>query len=94
MNHLQQFCSRSVLSLPIVRDEGWQLKQYAIFANGRTFDESIASAAGTEAINRLPAVGSLLDEAGNHGVGFQIVHFALRFQRVAATQASNFSAGV
>ncbi len=76
MNHLQQFCSRSVLSLPIVRDDGWQLKQYAIFADGRTFDESIASAAGAEAIKRLPAVGSLLDEAGNHGVGFQIVHFA------------------
>ncbi|NSX55854.1 hypothetical protein [Parasulfitobacter algicola] len=29
-----------------------------------------------EAFNRLPTPGSLKDATGNHGVGFQIVHFA------------------
>lgn len=76
MDHLQAFCPRSVLSLPVVRDRGWQLKRYAILASGRDFDDRIASAAGTEAIKRLPDAGSLIDGLGNHGVGFQIVHFA------------------
>ncbi len=76
MDHLQPFRSLSVLSRPIVRDDGWQLKQYAILGDGKTFDDNIASAAGAEALKRLPAGGNLLDEAGNHGVGFQIIHFA------------------
>ncbi len=76
MEHLQQFCSRGVLSLPMVKDQGWQLKRYAILAYGKSFDNKIASSAGDEAIKRLPQAGSLLDGTGNHGVGFQIIHFA------------------
>jgi len=60
----------------MVKDQGWQLKRYAILANGRSFDNNIASSARTEAIKRLPDAGSLMDETGNHGVGFQIIHFA------------------
>lgn len=76
MDHFQLFCARSVLSLPIARGRGWQLKRYAILASGRVFDDNIASASGTEAIRRLPEAGALTDGTGNHGVGFQIVHFA------------------
>lgn len=76
MEHLQQFCSRSVSSLPVVKDHGWQLKRYAILANGRNFDNNIASSALIEAIKRLPDAGRLSDGTSNHGVGFQIVHFA------------------
>jgi len=75
VEHLQQFCARSVLSLSMVKDRGWQLKQYAILANGRSFDNNIASSARTEALKRLPDAGSLIDGTGNHGVGFQIIHF-------------------
>jgi len=60
----------------MVKDQGWQLKRYAILADGRSFDKDIASSARTEAIQRLPDAGSLMDETGNHGVGFQIIHFA------------------
>jgi hypothetical protein len=76
VDHLQTFQPRSVVSLPPVKAKGWQLKQYAILADGRAFDDDVVSAAGTEAINRLPAAGSLLDETTNHGVGFQLIHFA------------------
>ncbi len=76
MEHLQQFCSRRILSLPIAKDHGWQLKRYAILANGRDFDNNIAVSAHIEAIKRLPLAGSLMDGSVNHGVGFQIVHFA------------------
>lgn len=76
MRHLQQFHSRNVLPLPIARDRGWQLKRYAIIADGREFDETIAAAAATEAFRRLPKAGGLEDQAGNHGIGFQIIHFA------------------
>lgn len=76
MRHLQQFRSRKVLPLTICKDRGWQLKRYAILADGREFDETIASAAEAEAFKRLPEAGNLDDEAGNHGIGFQIIHFA------------------
>lgn len=76
MEHLQKFRTREVLSLPVVSDQGWQLKRYAILADGREFADHIAAAASAEAIKRLPDAGRLNDEAGNHGVGFQIVHFA------------------
>ena len=76
MEHLQPFNPRSVLSFPMVRDHGWSLKRYAILSEGREFDNDVASAALTEAFNRLPDAGSLADEAGNQGVGFQIIHFA------------------
>lgn len=76
VDHLQEFHPRRALSLPVVEGIGWQLKQYAILADGRDFDDCIAAAAAVEALKRLPAAGSLIDRAGNHGVGFQIVHFA------------------
>ncbi len=76
VEHLQQFRARRVLALPVVEDQGWQLKRYAILANGRSFDNGITSSAGIEAIKRLPDAGSLIDGTGNHGVGFQIIHFA------------------
>lgn len=76
MSHLQQFRARNVLPLPTLEDRGWQLKRYAILADGRAYDETIVSAAGTEALRRLPKAGRLEDAAGNHGIGFQIVHFA------------------
>lgn len=76
IEHLQQYCSRHVMSLPIAKDHGWQLKRYAILADGRKFDNDIASSALIEAYARLPDAGNLVDEADNHGIGFQIVHFA------------------
>ena len=76
LEHLSPFRSRTILSLPVVSGGGWQLKRYAILADEKTFDESIAVAAGQAALNRLPDAGQLSDGVGNHGVGFQIVHFA------------------
>lgn len=76
MNHLQEFCARRVISLPVAAAHGWQLKRYAILAEGRDFDADVASAASAEAFRRLPEAGSLLEGGGNQGVGFQIIHFA------------------
>ena len=76
MDHLQKFCPRNVLLLPIFTDGAWQLKGYAISAKDRVFAEIIATAARTEALKRLPEAGVLMDRTGNHAVGFQIVHFA------------------
>ena len=76
MNHFQPFCSRNVLSLPTAESNGWRLKRYAILANGKKFEQTIASAALDGAIERLPHAGGLGDENGNHGVSFQIIHFA------------------
>lgn len=39
-------------------------------------DPAIVDAATGEALRRLPVPGALSDAAGNHGVGFQLVHFA------------------
>lgn len=64
------------MSLPLAKERGWQLKRYAILADGRDFDSDIASSALTEAFARLPDAGDLNDEVSNHGIGFQIVHFA------------------
>lgn len=76
MNHLQPFQSRKVSALPLATQNGWRLKRYAIFADGRDFDEEVASSATSEAISRLPQVGEIGDDSSNHGVGFQIIHFA------------------
>lgn len=76
MTHLQAFRARDVVALPAAVQAGWRLKRYAILAQGRDFDDGIAQAATAEALTRLPAPGPLDDAGGNHGVGFQIVHFA------------------
>lgn len=76
MEHLQQFRERRVLPLSIAAAQGWRLKRYAILAEGRGFDPDVATAASTEAFARLPDAGSLIEGAGNHGVGVQIIHFA------------------
>ncbi len=76
MEHLQPFYTRAGFSLPTFSEYGWVLKRYAILADGRSFDEDVAIAASTKAVARLPQAGSLADKVGNHGVGFQIIHFA------------------
>lgn len=76
MKKLQPYRPRAVLSLQCIERSGWHLKRYAILAEGRVFDESVAIAAADEAFRRLPIAGSLDDESGNQGVAFQIVHFA------------------
>ncbi len=76
MEHLRKFSPRCVLPLPVMEDHGWALKRYAILAEGKGFDKNIATAAFSEAVRRLPPASNLTDGAGNHGVGFQIVHFA------------------
>lgn len=76
MNHFQPFFSRNVLILPTVERSGWRLKRYAVLSNGKEFDQKVISAALDSAIERLPKAGGLDDENGNHGVSFQIIHFA------------------
>ena len=76
MEHLSRFQPRDIRSLPVLETDGWQLKQYAILSDGRSFDPAVAEAAGTEALRRLPPPGGLEDPVNAHGIGFQIVHFA------------------
>ena len=76
LEHLKPFKEREVLRLESANTSGWQLKRYAILADGRAFDAEVAAAATAEALKRLPKAGSLTDAAGNHGIGFQIIHFA------------------
>lgn len=76
LNLLQPYQPRPVLNLPVVESNGWYLKRYAILANAKEFDNAIVAAAAEEALRRLPDAGSLNDETGNQGIGFQIVHFA------------------
>ncbi|HAV59431.1 hypothetical protein [uncultured Planktomarina sp.] len=76
MSYLETFRPRNVLALPLAKQGDWRLKRYAILADGKNFDQAVASSATAEAINRLPKAGDLSDEATNHGVGFQIIHFA------------------
>ena len=76
MQHLQPFKPRRVLALPTAHTDGWQLKRYAILADNKNYDPSIAASALDAAITRLPTAGRLEDPDGNHGIGFQIVHFA------------------
>lgn len=76
MNHIQPYRSRKILSLPRIKAGGWQLKRYALLAENRTFDAETASSALDMAIERLPIAGNLGDQHGNHGVGFQVIHFA------------------
>lgn len=76
MKHFQPFSSRRILQLPIGEANGWKLKRYGIIAKDRAFDSSVSTSALESAIERLPIAGRLEDAEGNHGVGFQIVHFA------------------
>lgn len=76
MNHLQPFSSRRVLQLPAGEAKNWKLKRYGIVANDREYDSTAAVLALDAAVERLPVAGRLDDSEGNHGVGFQIVHFA------------------
>ncbi len=76
MDHLDPFRPRPVRALQPVERQGWRLKQYAIVSDERAFDAIVAEAACAEALQRLPVAGALSDDLGNHGVGFQIVHFA------------------
>lgn len=76
MQHFQKYSARKIRALPLYEAQGWQLKRYAVLAKDREFSEAIVAAASAEALNRLPAAGSLDDGSGNHGVGLQIIHFA------------------
>lgn len=76
MHHLDPFRVRTVLPLDLEHSAGWQLKRYAILADGRAFSDQIAAAATAAAFDRLPQAGTLIDADGNHGVGFQLIHFA------------------
>lgn len=76
MTHLAPFQARDVLALAPVTAKGWTLKRYAILAEGRDYDEAVATAATDAALARLPEAGPLEDASGNHGLGFQIIHFA------------------
>ena len=76
MEHLKPFKEREVLRIASVETQGWQLKRYAILADSRVYDAGVAAAATDETLKRLPKAGSLTDAAGNHGIGFQIIHFA------------------
>ncbi len=76
MEHLKPFKAREIIAMPLVRDGDWRLKQYAVLSDGRTFEPTIAEAAQKAALERMPKAGELDDAHDNHGVGFQIVHFA------------------
>ena len=76
MNHLQPYQARKVICLPTVEIDGWWLKRYVILSAGRKFDKDIVLTALNAAIARLPQSEKLENPNNNHGVGFQIVHFA------------------
>ena len=76
VKHLQPYEFRQVLLLPTVELNGWQLKRYGILANDKQYDSDVVLSALHSAIERLPSAGTLDDPDGNHGVGFQIIHFA------------------
>lgn len=76
MNQFQSFRPLPTLPLPTIKQNGWQIKRYAILGDEKSFDEDIASSATNEAIKRLPQAGNIKDEIINHGIGFQIIHFA------------------
>jgi len=76
MDHFKPYQPRKIIKIPIVEANGWQLKRYAVFAKNKSLDEEVVSSASDAAIERLPDAGNLTDPDGNHGVGFQIIHFA------------------
>lgn len=76
MNHLRSFVPRRVISLPVFSQHEWRLKQYAIVSSEKALNDAVTLAAAKEAVKRLPKAGQISDETANHGIGFQIVHFA------------------
>jgi len=76
VNHFQSYSPRKVLRLSAAEANGWQLKRYGVLAKDRQYDSSTVLSALDSAIERLPIAGQLDDPNGNHGVGFQIIHFA------------------
>jgi len=76
MQHLQSFRSRKILSVPTIVHDGWTLKRYCILADGREYDAEVVQSALLAALERLPPAGQLSEASGNHGIGFQIIHFA------------------
>lgn len=76
MQHLERYQRREVRKLALAENKGWRLKRYAIVADGRTLDPLAIDAATQGALERLPKAGMLLDAEENHGIGFQIFHFA------------------
>lgn len=76
MNHLAKFKPRDVLVLPLADVGGWTVKRYAIVAENRRFDASVAEAALACVPDLLPAPGQIDTDDGNHGIAVQIVHFA------------------
>lgn len=76
MQHLQRFRDRELVSFPVMRSDGWRLKRYVICWESRSIDESVIAAASAAACRQLPLAGTLDDPESNHGIGFQIIHFA------------------
>jgi len=76
VKHFQPYQSRTTVSVPTAQRSGWHIKRYAVIANQRVFDPDVATSALDAAIEQLPDPGKLENPNGNHGVGFQIVHFA------------------
>ena len=78
MTAFGSFHPRRIMALPLGVADGWRLKRYALVADGRTVPDGVAEAAFDAAIAQLPRAATLENDApyGNHGIGFQIVHFA------------------
>lgn len=85
--HLKPYQAREVTALPLAQQRGWRLKRYAIFSAGRAMDDAVVAGATGGVFDQLPAPGDLRDADGNHGVGFQILHFA---EQVAAVSSQYF----
>lgn len=76
MQHFKTFQDRTVRALDISERDSWRLKRYAIIAAHREYDTGGVMAATDAAFARLPKAGTLQDAQSNHGIGFQIIHFA------------------
>ncbi|KMW57763.1 hypothetical protein AIOL_002731 [Candidatus Rhodobacter oscarellae] len=76
MDHLEAYRARDVLALPLVAQDGWRIKQYAILSAERVLSRDVTDAAAKAMIERLPPPGGLDSADGNHGICIQIVHFA------------------
>ncbi len=76
MEHLKPFAQRNIVRLPNAEINGWHLKRYGLLADKKEIDEETISYALDAALERLPPAGTLKKGGGNHGIGFQIVHFA------------------